>query len=293
MVFERNRKRTRSRHSARASFMRQFLWGLGLITVLSGTLFGIYHGTRMETFTLRTVTVTGGATIPASTIEQRVLGELRGSYWRLVPYAFALTYPHDRMVRALQEHPRLREIVIHREGFSHLAVHFEEYIPHALLCAADAAQTCYFIDAHGFAFEEAPAREGGALVRYIEEDRERVARGDRVAEDRLRTAEAFMDAAETQLDFRIGTVTYTASNDILFGVNGGGVLKISGARDSIDSFSNIQSVLETKEYTHITPGSFQYIDARFPPKIFVNETTAPIATTTELDAASSTIETDV
>lgn len=290
MVFERNRKRIRSRRSTRIAFIRQVAQGLAILSGIALIFFGIYHVTRIDALTIQTVTVKGGSTIPHEAIRQEVMTELRGSYWRLVPYAFSLFYPHDRIVLRLDRYPRLHTPQVERDGLTALMVRFEEYVPHALLCAGLSGAPCFFMSEHGLAFEEAPTLQGGALVRFIEEDREQVARGDTIATDRLEDAQLFIDRVRQELGFRIGSVQYTGSGDALFAVNGGGMFKLDTTKDVEEALSNIRSVLSTAEYAHIKPGNFQYIDVRFPPKIFVNETfgstatsTDPIATTTETD----------
>jgi cell division septal protein FtsQ len=287
MVFERNRKRIRSQRSTRIAFIRQVALGLAILSGIALIFFGIYHLTRIDAFTIQTVVVEGGSTISHDGIEQDVMTALRGSYWRLIPYTFSLLYPHDRIIESLHRYPRLHTPEVEREGLTQLHVHFEEYIPHALLCAGVSNTPCFFMDEHGFAFQEAPALHGGALVRFIEEDKERVVRGDTIAQNRLDSAQLFIDTVQQELGFRIGSVQYTESGDVLFMVNGGGMFKLDTTKNVQEALSNIRSVMATPEYTHIKPGNFQYIDVRFPPKIFVNETFEVAATTTETVATSS------
>lgn len=287
MVFERNRKRIRSRRSTRVAFIRQVIWGLALLFGIALILFGMYHATRIDAFTIQTITVDGGSTISHEDIQQEVMTELRGSYWRLVPYTFSLLYPHDRIIERLSLYPRLHTPEVKREGLKGLNVQFEEYIPYALLCADLSETSCFFINEQGLAFEEAPTLQGGALVRFIEEDRAEIARGDTIAADHLKAAQIFIDSILQEFGFRIGLVHYTESGDVFFAVNGGGMFKLDTTKDVEEALSNIRSVLGTSEYAHIKPGNFQYIDVRFPPKIFVNEMPEAAATTTHTTATSS------
>lgn len=287
MIFERTKKRTQMRRTTRPSFARHMLWGLLLFLVLALLGTAVYYGTRIQTLTIQAVEISGGVTIPEEVIRQEVMGELQGSYGRLVPHAFALTYPHDAIVRALLSHPRLYEPRVERKGSTVLLVEFREYEPHALLCGKDVAHPCFLIDESGFAFEEAGALSGGALTRYIEASRDQISRGDTISADRLSAAERFIKNTEDILGFRIGTVTYTEDQDIQFGINGGGELLVSGLHNLDESFENIRTVLQVDAYTKLTPGTFQYVDARFPPKIFVNDTPPNVATSTE-DAATGT-----
>ncbi len=276
MVFER-RSKIKSRRNARSAFRRHLVRGIFGFVLVALVFWGIYKVTRVDAFTIHTIDVGGGATVPHETIEREVREELAGAYWKLVPRAFTLTYPHDEINAALLAHPRLHDVRVERDG-AKLTVQFDEYVPYALLCSRDRA--CFFVDEQGFAFEEVPQLSGNALTRFTDETRERLARGDRFDIARLTAAESFIAAAEAELGMRIGSVTYTEQGDIVFSVNGGGELRVAGSRDLTESFENIKTVLAVPEYTHVEPGNFQYIDVRFPPKVFVNDEMTS-ATTTE------------
>jgi hypothetical protein len=213
--------------------------------------------------------------------------ELEGSYWRLIPHAFVFAYPHDAIVRALGAHSRLHDPHVERDGLTRLRVSFEEYAPYAILCGHDATKPCFLIDESGFAFEEAGTLTGGALVRYVAEDRPEITRGDAIPPDRLQSEARFIKNTEDELGFRIGSVTYTTDGDIRFGINGGGAFLVSASRDLDESFENIRTVLQVEAYKDLTPGDFQYIDARFPPKIFVNDTPPEDPPSTDETAAEA------
>lgn len=287
MIFERTKKRTQMRRTARPSFARHILWGMLLFLVLALLGTAVYYGTRIQAFTIQTIAISGGVTIPDEVIRRDVQEELNGSYWRLVPHAFVLTYPHDAIVRALLAHPRLHDPYVERDGTTALTVTFSEYEPYALLCGKDDTHPCFLIDETGFAFEEAGSLSGGALTRYIEASDDQVSRGDTISPDKLSTAERFIKNTEEVLGFRIGTVTYTEDQDIRFRINGGGEFLVSGSHDLDQSFENIRTVLQVDTYAKLEPGTFQYVDARFPPKIFVNDTPPDVATSTETIATGT------
>ncbi len=290
MMFERKKKRATVRNTTRSSFTRHIVWGVLLFVVLTLLGTAVYYGTRVRAFTIQEVTISGGVTISDDVIRAEVTEELQGSYWRLIPRAFAFTYPHDAIIDSLNAHQRLHNPRVARDGFTTLAVTFDEYEPHALLCGKDSAHSCFLIDDSGFAFEEAGSLSGGALIRYIESDNEQVDRGDTISPDRLQAAERFIKNTEQVLGFRIGTVTYTEDHDIRFTINGGGEFLVSGSHDLDQSFENIRTVLQVDAYAQLEPGTFQYIDARFPPKIFVNDTPPGTATSTD-EVATGTEET--
>jgi cell division septal protein FtsQ len=281
MIFERNKKRIRSRHPVRHRFARHILVGAGWLALIALVLVGVYHVTRIQSLLISEVSVEGGITISADGLRDDVMQELRGSYLRLIPYAFALTYPYDRIVARLESHPRLQAAVIERDGMNRLAISFTEYEPHALLCPRESTnEPCYVLDRTGYAFEETPQLQGGVLMRHVDETQERIVRGQQFDVNRMRSVEAFAGRVEEELGFRVRAVRYYDNGDMDFILNGGGILKTDSSEGLDEAFRDIYTVLETDVYAHLKPGNFQYIDVRFPPKVFVNEAPLLVATST-------------
>jgi len=263
--------------------VRGFLLLIAL--ALLGTL--IHYATRLRAFTIQDIEVTGGVTISHDAIKDEVTHELQGSYWGLIPRTFVLTYPHDAITQGLLSHARLHDPRVERDGLTRLQVSFDEYAPYAILCGRDESKPCFLIDRSGFAFEEAGTLTGGALVRYVEEGQAEITRGNAISADQLGAEARFIENTERELGFRIGSVTYTEDGDIRFGINGGGAFLVNAARDLDESFENIHTVLQVDAYKDLRPGDFQYIDARFPPKIFVNDTPPDTALPTDESATGT------
>lgn len=287
MALKRTKKRIVVRRTERPSFARHIVWGVLFLCLIALVCVGVYYLTRLSAVTLQTVEVTGGSTIDTNVLRDEVVAELNGSYGRIVPHAFAFTYPHDAIVHTLLSHSRIYNPRVERVGLTHLSITFDEYVPYAVWCGRDTTKPCATITTQGFAFEETNLVTGGVLVRYVDESREGVSRGDTFPPEKLHAADTFIERAEKELGFRIGVVTYTKDGDIQFTINGGGTLLVSTRHDLNESFENIHTVLEIDEYKKLAPGNFQYIDARFPPKIFVNEAPADAASTTEAVSEST------
>lgn len=264
------------------NFKRQIFWGIFRLFLIF--LFGvlIWYVTRLPFFTLRDISVTGGETIVLEDVRTRLLDELNGAYFLVIPKSFSYLYPHEQMLSVLEKIPRIHNIVVERSSRTALAVSFDEYIPQALWCAADrAVPLCYFLTKDGYAFAEAPALQGGTLVRHSIEGLQDISAGPVIDSETLSAINAFRDRAENELGFRITSLMHTKDGDIHFMINGGGMIYIAKGKDFSETFENVKSVLASKEFKHIKPGNFNYIDARFSNKIFVKEVPDTVATSTE------------
>ena len=267
-------KTARGRASSVAvpNFKLQIFWGIVrlMLIALLGVL--IWYATRLEIFTIVDVAVSGGETISHEEIRTRLLDELKGTYFLIIPKRFTYLYPHDRMIEVLEKNQRMHNIMVDRTSRTSLSVAFDEYIPHALWCRATSESSpCYFMTEDGYAFTEAPLLTGGTLVRHSVEDLGEIVEGTVIDMVELSALDTFIERANTELGFRITSLVHTKDNDVQFLVNGGGMIFAAKGKDFTETFNNVKSVLESKEFKHIKPGNFNYIDARFSNKIFVNE----------------------
>jgi hypothetical protein len=276
----RKKPRTRAKsRSAEVSFSYQILWGFIRLFVLALLILSLYYVTRLSAFTISNVTVQGGETISHDEIRSRTEDELQGSYLLIIPKRFAYLYPHDSIVSALEKNRRIHTIGVSRTDRKTLAVTFEEYIPHALWCMyGKDSEPCYFVDQNGYAFDKAPQLHGGTLTRHEIEGQESLAPGNVIDAQTLASMDTFIDKTEKELGMRITSVIHKKDKDYEFEVNGGGMIFASSGKELAVTFENLKSVLASKEFKHLRPGNFKYIDVRFDNKVFVNE---ELGTTTE------------
>jgi len=190
---------------------------------------------------------------------------------RFIPKHFIPLYPKGGIESALKSVDRIKNVQIELSDDQTLLVVFEEHIPYALWCATAGSESCLFIDQTGFAFAFAPSLEGSAFVRYVDEGitPERDVSG--FASEFIKQAELFTSLLETELNLYVTHVHKRSSYDVDYTISGGGLIKVSQAIPTDDTFENLQSILLSDAFKHIEPGSFQYIDLRFGEKIFVNE----------------------
>lgn len=257
--------------------------GIIRLIVITLVLIAVYHFTRLEMFSIEHISIEGGHTIAHETLRARAEQELVGTYLGLIPKRFSYLYPHDRIVKVLEQISRVRAAEVTRSARTGLAITFEEYMPHALWCREGSPDApCYFLAENGYAFDEAPSLQGGAFIRHFSHKSDDKLPGQVIEEETLASINAFIEQAETVLAFRINSVTHMPGWDVSFAISGGGTILVSLKKDLRDTMENIAATLNTENFAHIAPGNFQYIDARFDNKLFINE---------ELAVASSTADT--
>ena len=283
-MFSFNKKKVRSRAIVpeEVPFKRHILVGFVGIVILTIFLYGTYYVTRLPSVMIKDVTVEGGETISHDEVRSQLENELVGNYFALIPRRFTFLYPHDRIVAVLEKMPRIHNILVTVEKRTSIHVTFLEYIPHALWCVYEKAnKPCYFITAEGYAFAEAPSLHGGALTRHSIEGVEEITAGTVIEPARLDEIDTFAKNVERELGLRVTLIVHKKNSDLEFVVNGGGAILVSSGKDFKTTFANLKSVLTSKEFKHIEPGNFKYVDVRFDNKVFVNEDfSTPEASTT-------------
>lgn len=264
---------------------KRMLIGQILVGVILFSIFGIlaaalWYGTRVESYTLTTITASGGETIDYTKVTETAAVILQGSYLGLIPRQFAWTYPEEDMYTALRAIPRLKDPVITRVSGTELQIEFDEYIPYALWCTERTEGECLLIDASGYAFGPAPKLKGGAFVRYRTLGTEPTVGKTVLPAEQLSTIADFISLVQATGTFEIAAVETDSVGDVFYIVSGGGEFKASLRDAAAVVYDNLQTILGSKEFSDIAPGNFQYIDLRFGSKVFVNEEKLQPATST-------------
>jgi len=277
--FNRKKIRGRAKIQSEVSFTGQIFKGLLRIVGILCVMALLWYGTRLEMFTLRTVEVTGGETISHEEIKARIADELTGAYFLVIPKSFTYLYPSDRILEVLAKIPRAHNIVVERKTRNTLAVSFDEYIPHALWCGEEGPESmCMFMTIDGYAFAPSPRLEGGTLIRHYNEGVDTIPSGTVISKEALHALDTFVGRL-AELDLRSTALRHRKNGDIEVYINGGGSILVSSTMDFDRTYENLKSVLSSKDFEHISPGNFKYIDVRFGNKVFVNE---------ELESATTT-----
>ncbi len=267
---KRVRKKTKQKPPL-SMWQTQLLVGLSLVFLLSVLGTTIWYGTRISSLQITQVEVLGGYTIPHSEISQKVQASLEGTYFKLIPKSFRPLYPKGAIYDVLQTVPRIKNISIEVVDTQKLIVIFDEYKPAALWCKDVQTDLCFFMDAQGFSFVEAPVLTGSAFVRYIDNKRDPKARVQAFDTEFITDTQTFASRLANELDLYVTYIERKDDLDILYTVSGGGVLKVSQSMTPEKSFKNLQTILNSEDFVHLQNGKFRYIDLRFGDKIFLNE----------------------
>ena len=266
--------------------------GILVISFLTLLVYGIWHVTRANQFTIRNIEVRGGQTISHAQVEEKVWEQLQGTYIRLIPRVFTYTYPHDDIVSSLYEIERIKDIKVSRSGRNKLEVNFGEYVPFALWCEEVEMTPCTFLDKEGYAFSKAPDLKGRRLHRFEFIGKSPSVQEHFIESDSFYELNSLLALLADSGWFSVGAAV-DAANDAYIYLAGGGELKVSLNQSPAETMNNLVTVLDADEFSHITPDNFKYIDLRFGNKVFVNEVfeTPDIATTSE-PAASTTLQSE-
>lgn len=266
-----------------SALQRQLAVGAIILVVVSLLVTAIWYGTRIPSLQINRVEIIGGETIPHSVLEAKVNAELVGAYLRLVPKRFMPFYPKTRIIESVSSLDRVKNVHVELTDEQTVTVVFDEHVPYALWCPASSSAACLFIDKAGFAFAGAPELEGSAFVRYSEDGKDPQVDTFGFETSFVKETEAFMTLLQDQLSLYATHVYKMSTYDVEYVISGGGIIKVSQAIPMQESFSNLETILNSEEFKHIEPGAFQYIDLRFGDKVFVNEarpSSGEISTTT-------------
>ena len=246
----------------------------------------VWYGTRIQAFTITTVTVVGGETIEHSEVERVVRERLSGSYLKIVPRAFAFMYPHEEIESAVKAVPRVKDVTIVRKGGTELHVQFSEYEPQALWCDETDMNNCYFLDEQGYAFSKAPGLIGGSFLRVTaigKKPQEQTAPFS--TEEYLRVLELKNKFADAK--WFVKRADIDTAGDAFLTIVEGGEFKVSLKQPADETVSNLLTVLGSQQFAHIEPGNFEYIDLRFGSKVFVNEVTTEVSASSTASSTST------
>lgn len=256
--------------------MKQIAIGVAIFTLLALIITGIWYGSRVPAFTINSVTVTGGETIPHQEVEQVVRQQLVGTYLRLVPRAFTFTYPHESILTALTNIERIKEVTVERTSATELSVTFTEYVAEALWCE-DMTDNCVFLDESGYAFATTPQLDGGAFIRFGTPGRSPEVGVEITALNNYETAKQ-LSVMLDQKGWYVERIDIDAAADAYFILTEGSELKVSLLEPAERTIENLETVLASEKFAELVPGNFKYIDLRFGNKVFVNDTEEELPT---------------
>lgn len=250
--------------------VKHILLGVCFFAVVIILLTIVWHVTRISALTIQSINIDGGVTINKEEVKAKVEEKLAGEYLRLVPRRFAFFYPEEEVFNNVNSVERIKNVQINRVSGTELQVTFDEYLPDSLWCDLDLEDHCFFLDENGYAFAKAPDLLGESIVRYYASERTaEVGVNPFTREDFVLTKE-FIDYM-AEIGWFVTKVEINSVRDVFYTVIQGSEIKATLTEEPLKPFENLTTILQSKEFSHLKPGNFQYIDLRFGSRVFVNE----------------------
>ncbi len=161
-----------SQHRRKRLIRKALLFAQRAGIIISGTVAILALLTfllRLDVVTITSLGVDGNEAVRFSDVAEVTAEVLSGSYVFL-PRSSTFIYPKRDLERSLKNaFPRIKDIDIEREGWRALRITIEERDPAALWCGNDPEDIsrCFFVDADGFIYTEAPYFSGDVFFRYF------------------------------------------------------------------------------------------------------------------------------
>ena len=276
-----NKKRKKYLDPATLQLIRQVALGVGIFACIAIVISIVWYGTRLESFTVSTITAEGGVTIDAQEVKSAVETELAGTYLGLVPKRFAFFYPEEKVLARVAQVERIKDVNVERVSNTEVAVTYDEYIPDTLWCSLKEEDKCLFLDEDGYAFAPAPVLRGESVVRYHTLERDIEQKAQPFLPVDYATTKEFTKLLR-DIDWYVTKIEVSSTRDAFYTIAGGGELRTTLTEAAATPFDNLAAILGSEEFGDIVPGKFQYIDLRFGSRVFVNEELAvpEVATST-------------
>jgi hypothetical protein len=272
--------------------IKQVFFGLVVFSSVAVIIAAVWYGTRIETFTIKNIAVSGGVTISENRIRDLVNEKLEGTFLGLVPKRFSFWYPEEEIYNSLSAVERIKTVSVEKKSGTDLSIKFKEYIPDNLWCGTIPDSDCFFLDEDGYSFAKAPELSGGSLIRYFVSSTDaEVGKKPLTKEDYLSTKE-FTDELY-DIGWFVGSVEINSARDVFYTLVRGSELKVALSNSAINPFQNLQTILQSKEFNHLEPGNFQYVDLRFEGRAYVNEELMVVATASSTDSSLENKELDI
>jgi len=251
--------------------IKQIFLGIIIFSVIGIIISGLWYGTRIEKLTISQIEVKDGQTIKGEVIEEKVREMLSGNYFHLIPYSFAWFYPKQDIIKNLAEIKKIKTVSVEEVSSQKLSISFEEYKPHALWCEEiDVEKECLFLDKDGFAFDEAPKLLGNNLIRYYLVGEKPILQKPYLETEDFKKIEQFV-AFLNKINWYVARIEVDKELDVYMVLSEGGEIKISLREDVLETLKYLESLRESKEFEHLKPGNFRYVDLRYGETLYINE----------------------
>ncbi len=249
--------------------IKQILLGIFLFSLVALIITGIWYGSRVNSLTITNINVQDGQTIRGDLIKKEIEQVLDGEYIHLIPRRFSWFYPEAEVLEKIQEIERIKDIKVAKISGTELTVTFDEYQPFALWCN-ESNESCFFLDDKGFAFGKAPILSGESLIRYYKLGEEPQLKANLISFDDFENTKEFSKLLNNISWFNT-RIEIDAVRDVFYLLSDDSEIRATLTEKPSITFSYLESLVRSKEFEHLKPGNFQYVDLRFGAKLYVNE----------------------
>ncbi len=265
-----DKNRTRNVSPGTILLVRQVFMGLLFFGLLALIISGVWYGSRLPSLTITEIKASGGSTIKSENVVAKAEAVLEGNYIGLVPRRFVYLYPEQAVLEAVSTVRRIKDVHVEKIDNQTLAITYSEYVPDALWCSLEEESSCLFLDREAFAFTQAPKLTGESLLRFY------TLQTEPTEGDSALTIEDYNKIKEFALKLNasswyVNRIETDTVRDAFLTLAEGGEIKVTLKDDLNHTFSLLESLRQSKEFAHLAPGKFRYLDMRFGTKIFVNE----------------------
>lgn len=279
-----DKKRRKQLDPATVLLIKQILFGVFIFSIFALIVTTIWYGTRLSFFTIDEVSIEGGYTIDQNKVRAKIEEQLSGNYIKLIPKRFSYFYPEENIYNAVNQVERIKDVKVEKVSRKKVSVTYDEYIPDSLWCNKDRQDECFFLDQNGYAFGRAPNLSGSSLIRYFALESEFTLGKKPFKYEYYKNSREFISLV-SQLGWFVKSVEISSVGDVFYVFVGDSEVKANLDMSALDTVTNLQTILNSDEFSHLKPGNFLYLDLRFGSRVFVNENINTeeeiISTTTE------------
>jgi hypothetical protein len=257
---------------------RERFYITSVLSLLVGVVFLLFLSqlSLVPELSIMAIKVEGNAAVPESAIVSLVRSQISGDYLGLFSRSSILLYPERSIERdLLNQYPRFETVSVYRTFPSDITVQVVERKPAAIACISDTTEDtrptvggCWFIDADGTLFAEAPEFSGRAFTRFV------IKENFPSIGHRLDTTPAFSEILFflKQLEregLEFSDVIFLPESRLDLRLLTGGTIILSDAVSISQAFINIKTLLDDGDLRQsISSRSFDYLDLRYGNKIF-------------------------
>jgi hypothetical protein len=136
-----------------------------IVIIIATFIISLSEIAHARFLTIQDVNVYGADEAIVSAVHNAVIQELNGNYLRIFPRSNSLIYPKkDIIAKIKKSFPRVLNVTVGRDGFTHLKITVSEKTPKAVVCAMlpdfegsqlifGDSDPCYYADQNGYLFE--------------------------------------------------------------------------------------------------------------------------------------------